>query len=161
MGVPLNNAKRTVCMKWADEGETQVFAQQLALEPSILNAEIALRGDLGAGKTTLVRHLLRALGVSGVIKSPTYTLVETYQGQQGPTPLNIWHLDFYRMNDPLEWEEAGLRDVCASSGLKLYEWPDRVMGLLSAPSLELEMVVNLDESRSVKLHFDPLLWNLK
>lgn len=152
-------AKRTVCMKWTDEGETQGFAQLLARQPSILNAQISLRGDLGAGKTTFVRHLLRALGVTGVIKSPTYALVETYQGQQGHCPLRIWHMDFYRMRDPLEWEEAGLRDVFASPGLKVYEWPERVTGLLPTPSLEIELSVNLDETRSVGLHFDPASWS--
>ncbi len=157
----MNIAKRTVCMKWTDEGETQVFAEQLARHPSLLNAQISLTGDLGAGKTTLVRHLLRSLGVTGVIKSPTYALVETYQGQQGQIPLDIWHMDFYRMRDPLEWEEAGLRDVFVSSGLKVYEWPERVMGLLPTPSLEIELAVNLDESRSATLHFDPTVWDFE
>jgi tRNA threonylcarbamoyladenosine biosynthesis protein TsaE len=133
----------------------------LARHPSLLNAQISLTGDLGAGKTTLVRHLLRSLGVTGVIKSPTYALVETYQGQQGQTPLDIWHMDFYRMRDPLEWEEAGLRDVFVSPGLKVYEWPERVMGLLPTPSLAIELAVNGDESRRATLHFDPTVWDFE
>jgi tRNA threonylcarbamoyladenosine biosynthesis protein TsaE len=158
-------------MKWTHEGQTQGFAQALALNPSILNAQIALSGDLGAGKTTLVRHLLRSLGVSGVIKSPTYGLVETYQGytaqqgeqgkqaKQGQIPLSIWHMDFYRMRDPLEWDEAGLGDVFALPGLKIYEWPQRVVGLLPPASLEIGLVVNLDETRDVVLHYDPDAWS--
>jgi hypothetical protein len=83
------------------------------------NAFIELHGDLGAGKTTLVRHLLRALGVQGRVKSPTYAVVEPHE----VPGLAIWHFDFYRFTDPREWEDAGFRDVFASPGLKLAEWP--------------------------------------
>jgi tRNA threonylcarbamoyladenosine biosynthesis protein TsaE len=148
-------------MKWADEGETQSFAEHLSRQPVILNAQIALKGDLGAGKTTFVRHLLRALQVQGVIKSPTYGLVESYQGFQAETALNIWHMDFYRMTDPLEWEEAGLRDLFVASGLKIYEWPERVLGLLPESHLEIELKVNDDESRSVSLLGDLTLWGIE
>lgn len=104
---------------WPNEEATQAFATTLAAKPALLNAFIELRGDLGAGKTTFVRHLLGALGVKGRIKSPTYAVVEPYELVNG---LNIWHFDFYRFNDPDEWEEAGFRELFASPGLKLAEW---------------------------------------
>lgn len=99
---------------------------------------IELRGDLGAGKTTFARHLLRALGVSGRIKSPTYAVVETYAIEQ-PIALNIAHFDFYRFDDPEEWEEAGFRDLFAAPGLKLVEWPDKAAGRLPVPDLVLDI----------------------
>ena len=105
----------------ADEAATAAFATQLAAQPALGQAFIALHGDLGAGKTTLVRHLLRALGVAGRIKSPTYAVVEPYE----LAGLAIWHFDFYRFADPREWEEAGFRDIFASPGLKLAEWPEK------------------------------------
>ena len=95
---------------------------RLAAHPAIANAFIELHGELGAGKTTLVRHLLRALGVQGRIKSPTYAVVEPYEL---PTLSTIWHFDFYRFNDPREWEDAGFRDIFAGPGLKLAEWPEK------------------------------------
>ena len=104
---------------WPNEDATQAFAKTLAAQPGLDNAFIELRGDLGAGKTTFVRHLLGALGVQGRIKSPTYAVVEPYELSNG---LNIWHFDFYRFNDPDEWEEAGFRELFASPGLKLVEW---------------------------------------
>ena len=104
---------------WPDENATQAFAQALARQSAIANAQIELRGELGAGKTTFVRHLLGALGVEGRIKSPTYAVVEPYTLSNGS---NIWHFDFYRFNDPDEWEEAGFRDIFTSPGLKLVEW---------------------------------------
>ena len=108
---------------WPNEEATHAFAQGLAIlltaRPGLANAFIELRGDLGAGKTTFVRHLLGALGVQGRIKSPTYAVLEPYELASG---LNIWHFDFYRFNDPDEWEEAGFRELFASPGLKLAEW---------------------------------------
>lgn len=92
---------------------------------------------MGAGKTTFVRHLLRALGVTGRIKSPTYTVMEPYQAGG----LDIAHFDFYRFNDPREWEDAGFRDVFARPGLKLAEWPDKAAGVLPTPDLALHLSV--------------------
>ena len=97
-------------------------------------AFIELHGPLGAGKTTFVRHLLRALGVAGRIKSPTYTVLEPYALPAGG---NAAHFDFYRFADPREWEDAGFREVFAAPGLKLAEWPDKAAGLLPTPDLRL------------------------
>lgn len=121
--------------QWADEDDTLSFARQLATCPAIAHATLTLHGDLGAGKTTLVRHLLRALGVEGRIKSPTYAVVEPHTATDCPVmpagePLNIWHFDFYRFTDPREWEDAGFRELFASPGLKLVEWPERAAGFM-------------------------------
>ena len=122
---------------WADESATQTFALQWAQAlrewPGGRDACIALRGNLGAGKTTLVRHLLRAAGVPGRIKSPTYAVVEPHEVGDGQSTWSIWHFDFYRFNDPQEWADAGLRDIFAGPGLKLMEWPDKVVGQLPPP----------------------------
>jgi tRNA threonylcarbamoyladenosine biosynthesis protein TsaE len=141
---------------WSSEDDTRAFAQALAQQVqnagANLNASIHLRGDLGAGKTTLVRYLLKALGVEGRIKSPTYAVVEPYT-VSGPDaqplkPINIWHFDFYRFNDPDEWEEAGFREIFASPGLKLVEWPDKAGQHLPAADLLLEIeLTDADERR--------------
>ena len=126
----------------------------MAARPQIRHAFLALRGDLGAGKTTFVRHLLRALGVSGRIKSPTYAVVEPHEGAPAAgegAPLPIWHFDFYRFNDPREWEDAGFRDLFAGPGLKLAEWPDQAAGLLPTPDLTLDFAVMPDETREVTI----------
>jgi tRNA threonylcarbamoyladenosine biosynthesis protein TsaE len=128
-----------------DESATQALAAALAAQPAIRNAVIELHGDLGAGKTTFVRHLLRALGVSGRIKSPTYAVVEPHE----LPGLNIWHFDFYRFSDPREWEDAGFRDIFASPGLKLAEWPEKAAGLLPPADLALTLRVQPDESRQL------------
>jgi tRNA threonylcarbamoyladenosine biosynthesis protein TsaE len=134
---------------WPDEAATAAFATQLAavLTRADLNACIALNGDLGAGKTTFVRHLLRALGVQGNIKSPTYAVVEPYSVGAG----EVWHFDFYRFSDPREWEDAGFRDIFASSGLKLCEWSQNAAGVMPAPDLELALDVDDDAQRLVTL----------
>ncbi len=120
------------------------------------DACIALRGDLGAGKTTLVRHLLRALGVQGRVKSPTYAVVEPYTVEANAAELNIWHFDFYRFNDPDEWEEAGFRDIFASPGLKLVEWPDKAGPHLPTPDLGIELELASEDARQVTLRaFSP------
>ncbi len=126
---------------WRSEDDTRAFAAALAAQPAIANAFVELRGDLGAGKTTLVRHLLRALGVAGRIKSPTYAVVEPHEATlPGGAPLAVWHFDFYRFGDPREWEDAGFRDLFASAGLKLAEWPENAARLLPVPDL----VVSID-----------------
>ena len=131
---------------WPDESATQAFAQSLARQSSIADALIELRGDLGAGKTTFVRHLLKALGVQGRVKSPTYAVVEPYTLENGQ---NIWHFDFYRFNDPQEWEEAGFRDIFAALGLKLVEWPDNAGEYLPQADLVLAIEVLPDDTRQV------------
>ncbi len=130
-----------------DESDTQALAAALAAQPAIRNACIELHGELGAGKTTFVRHLLRALGVSGRIKSPTYAVVEPHE----VPGLAIWHFDFYRFSDPREWEDAGFRDLFASPGLKLAEWPEKAAGLLPLADLAITLQVQPDESRRVTL----------
>ena len=132
---------------WRDEAATQAFAESLAANPRLHNAYIELHGELGAGKTTLVRHVLRALGVQGRIKSPTYAVVEPYELPAFP----IWHFDFYRFSDPREWADAGFRDIFASPGLKLAEWPGNVAGQLPLADLVLHIDVLPDESRQVRL----------
>ncbi len=133
---------------WRSEDDTAAWAQRLAAQPALTNAFITLHGDLGAGKTTLVRHLLRALGVQGRIKSPTYAVVEPHEAPG----LNIWHFDFYRFNDPREWEDAGFRDVFASPGLKLAEWPEKAAALIPAADLAIFIEALDEEARRVTLH---------
>ena len=106
----------------------------------LATASIALEGPLGAGKTTFVRHLLHALGVSGRVRSPTFAVLEPYAlpRADGAT-LAVSHFDFYRFEDPHEWESAGFRDVFAAPGLKLVEWPERAAGLMPLPDLTLHL----------------------
>lgn len=144
---------------WQTEADTRAFASKLAsallglTEPG--HALITLHGDLGAGKTTLVRHLLHALGVRGRIKSPTYGLVESYEAEIESARLPIWHMDFYRFGDPAEWEHAGLRDIFASRGLKLVEWPERAADRLPLPDLSLRITSaghsHHEDSRQVQM----------
>ncbi|MDD5028891.1 MAG: tRNA (adenosine(37)-N6)-threonylcarbamoyltransferase complex ATPase subunit type 1 TsaE [Rhodoferax sp.] len=132
---------------WRTESDTQAFARALAGSAALRNAFIELRGDLGAGKTTLVRHLLRALGVTGRVKSPTYAVVEPYE----LPGLAIWHFDFYRFSDPREWVDAGFRDIFASPGLKLAEWPQQTAGCLPLADLVLTLELLDDGARRVTL----------
>lgn len=136
---------RTVA--WADEAACAAAARRLAGAPALREAFIELHGTLGAGKTTFARHLLRALGVTGPVKSPTYAVMEPYTV---PAPdggeLNVWHFDFYRFEDPQEFEDAGFRELFASVGLKLAEWPERAAGLL--PPCDLRIDIGLSDSPS-------------
>lgn len=122
-------------MRWPDETACAAHAAHLARQPALLEAIVELHGPLGAGKTTWTRHLLRALGVTGRIKSPTYALLEPYAVGDN----EITHFDFYRFADPSEWADAGLRDIFARKGLKLVEWPDKAAGYLPTPDLRLHI----------------------
>ena len=141
---------------WSREEDTRAFAEALAKQVQNagpdLNASIQLRGDLGAGKTTLVRYLLKALGVQGRIKSPTYAVVEPYTvSRTSAHPLNIWHFDFYRFNDPDEWEEAGFREIFASPGLKFVEWPEKAGQHLPTADLVLSIELGAADERIVSV----------
>ncbi|MEM9171431.1 MAG: tRNA (adenosine(37)-N6)-threonylcarbamoyltransferase complex ATPase subunit type 1 TsaE [Pseudomonadota bacterium] len=121
----------------ADANATEHAGAQLAqalLASSIDDATVLLDGDLGAGKTTLVRGLLRALGVSGPVPSPTYTLMEPYEcGVR-----RVFHLDLYRLADADELEFLGWRDLAPS--IRFVEWPQRVPRLIEAADLLLSLV---------------------
>lgn len=118
-----------------DEAATAALGAALAagLEPGLV---IFLRGDLGAGKTTLARGLIRALGHAGPVKSPTYTLVELYELSR----LTLHHFDFYRFHDPREWIDAGFRESFNGRDVSLVEWPEKATGLLPPADLEITLV---------------------
>ena len=96
---------------------------------------VTLHGDLGAGKTTVARGALRALGWTGPVKSPTYTLVEHYP----ISSLYFYHFDFYRFADPSEWETAGLAEYFRDDAVCLVEWPERVEGFLPPADIDIAL----------------------
>ena len=132
---------------WPDEAACERFAQALSRQPGLFTACIELHGGLGAGKTTFVRHLLRALGVTGRIKSPSYAVLETYELPSGI----VSHFDFFRFNNPQEWEDAGFREIFSDPGLKLCEWPEKAAGVLPEPELRMHIEVQSDDSRQVRV----------
>ncbi|MHB8454740.1 MAG: tRNA (adenosine(37)-N6)-threonylcarbamoyltransferase complex ATPase subunit type 1 TsaE [Acidiferrobacterales bacterium] len=127
----------------ADAMETLGASLARALNPGQL---IFLHGELGSGKTTLVRGLLHALGYAGVVKSPTYTLVEPYALACGP----VYHFDLYRMRDPEELEFLGIRDYLEGDGMCLLEWPERGAGILPQPDVDV-FIDRVDYGRTVRL----------
>jgi tRNA threonylcarbamoyladenosine biosynthesis protein TsaE len=130
---------------WPDEAACAAWAAGLARRPGLRNAFIELHGELGAGKTTFARHLLRALGVQGRIKSPTYAVLEPY----ALPDLAISHFDFYRFHDAREWDDAGFREIFAAPGLKLAEWPENAAAVLPTADLRLTIEPLDDERRRV------------
>lgn len=127
-----------------DAEATAALAGRLAARQPV-GAVVHLHGDLGAGKSTLARAWLRHLGVTGTVRSPTYTLVERYPLATGGEAL---HLDLYRIGDPGELEFLGLDD--AQAVLWLVEWPQRGQGALPAPDLDIDLDI-ADQGRSVRL----------
>jgi len=136
---------------WADEAACADAAEALGRHTALRDATIELHGPLGAGKTTFARHLLRALCVQGHVKSPTYALMEPYEVTTAAGPLAISHFDFYRFDDPQEWEDAGFREVFANPGLKLVEWPEKAAGLLPEPDLCIAIEPQPSEALAVRI----------
>jgi len=143
----------TRTLVWLDESACAAWAGALAGRPGLRHACIELHGPLGAGKTTFVRHLLHALGVPGRIKSPTYAVLEPYS----LPGLDILHFDFYRFNDPREWDDAGFRELFAQPGLKLSEWPERAAGRLPPADLSLHIEPQEGDARRVTVHAGTVL----
>ena len=117
----------------ADDAATEALGARLAQQ--INQGVVWLEGDLGAGKTTLVRGWLRALGHVGAVKSPTYTLVEPYEFAATP----VYHFDLYRLSDPEELEMIGGRDYFVDQALCLVEWPEKAAGALPPPRLVVRL----------------------
>lgn len=107
-------------------GQTKALARRLAqcIAPGDC---VYLHGDLGAGKTTFARALIQALGFSGTVKSPTYTIVESYPCAQ----MTVFHFDFYRLKDPEELELMGVRDYFDNDSVQLIEWPEQAKDYIS------------------------------
>lgn len=139
------NDSRATVLPLPDEAATLDLGARLAvlLRPGM---SVWLSGDLGAGKTTLCRGLLRALGYGGRVKSPTYTLVEIYPFSS----FNLYHFDLYRFADPREWEDAGFRDDFNQQSVCLVEWPEKGGGVLPPADLRVRLEIE-PEGRSAQL----------
>jgi tRNA threonylcarbamoyladenosine biosynthesis protein TsaE len=134
-------------MSWnlslSDEAATLQLGARLArgIAPGRI---LHLHGELGSGKTTLARGLLRALGHAGRIKSPTYTLVELYP----LSSLNLYHFDLYRFKNRAEWLSSGFREYFGPDSACIVEWPERAGDLLAAPDLEVHLEFKTDGRRA-------------
>jgi len=136
----------------------ETFGAELA-QRVVRSDVIFLQGPLGAGKTTLVRGMLHALGVQGAVTSPTYTLIEPYRvdlnqrsalpataGDDATAETDVWHFDLYRVEDSEELEVMGARDCFSDSSICLIEWPDRGEGFLPDPSVTIDIAVEPETS---------------
>ncbi|GAB1266948.1 tRNA (adenosine(37)-N6)-threonylcarbamoyltransferase complex ATPase subunit type 1 TsaE [Aurantivibrio infirmus] len=132
-----SNAVGELSLTLQGEEETVVLGKKLG-ESANSGGVVFLQGQLGAGKTTFCRGVLRAFGHSAAVKSPTYTLVEPYEFAEGRS---VFHFDLYRLGDPEELEYIGIRDYFSEQSLCLIEWPDRGEGFLPAADLIVKVTV--------------------
>lgn len=136
----------------ADEAATVQFAARIA-KLIVPNLTICLQGDLGAGKTTLVRGILQVLGYVGKVKSPTYTILETYDiNIENGLKLTINHFDLYRFNDEEEWEAAGFRDAFNAQSVSFIEWPEKAQSCLPQADLILMLAISQTAGRQLTIN---------
>lgn len=128
-------------MLLAGQRLASLFTPWLAASAGGTGALVFLHGQLGAGKTTLVRGLLRAWGVTGAVRSPTYTLVEPYALDLGGRLRRVFHLDLYRLSAAEELDYLGWQEAFGEGGLLLIEWPERGAGVLPAADLRIELAM--------------------
>ena len=140
--ISIEDGKHQQTLILNSEHDTQVLAEQLAALP--LTGSVWLAGDLGAGKTTLTRYWLQALGHTGAVKSPTYTLVEPYSIQQNEGSVKpVYHADLYRLQDPEELSFIGFDEYLDEpNALVIIEWASRADGYLPLPTLFIDMTQN-------------------
>ena len=132
------------------EADTQALAETLA--QMNLSGSVWLSGDLGAGKTTLVRYWLQAMGHKGAVKSPTYTLVEPYQINLQGRLKPVYHADLYRLNDPEELDFIGFYEYFDEpNSLVIIEWASRASQVLPKPDYHIDIIRHLDDKRVVTL----------
>jgi len=132
-----------------DERATRALGEQIAasLQPG---TSVHLSGELGAGKTTLARGVIQALGFPGKVKSPSYTLVEPYIDSR----LTLYHFDFFRFHDAREWQDAGFRECFDDHAVCLVEWPEKAAGLLPPPDLRIRLEIPATGGREATLEAD-------
>ncbi len=133
----------------ADEAATRALGERVAavLQPG---ASVHLSGDLGAGKTTLARGLIRALGFPGQVKSPSYALVEPYTDSR----LTLYHFDFFRFKDPGEWRDAGLSECFNERAIWVVEWPEKAAGVLPPADLRVRLEISPRGGRHAAIEAD-------
>ena len=122
-----------------NEEATVETGRRLVRELNLSNELVFLNGDLGSGKTTLVRGILRSWGYDGPVKSPTYTLLEPYE----LADCRVLHFDFYRINDPEELLYIGIDDLLGEEAIKLVEWPSNGSSILPKPDIEIFLELSL------------------
>jgi len=129
----------------ASVAEMEALGAKLAAQVGNVRL-VNIHGPLGAGKTTLVRGMLRGLGHAGAVKSPTFTLVEPYSFGN----LHFYHFDLYRLNDPGELEFLGMRDYLDGNGVCVVEWAERAQGVLPSPDVDI-MIEPTETGRMVRI----------
>ncbi len=141
-----NSAADTVSITLHSESATKALAERLAALP--LSGSVWLSGDLGAGKTTLTRYWLQALGHKGAVKSPTYTLVEPYQIKQSDGAIKpVYHADLYRLQDPEELSFIGFDEYLDEpNALVIIEWASRADDYLPPPALFIDITASTDNN---------------
>lgn len=152
----LNDTTSLQTLRLSSEADTQTLAQQLAKLP--IKGSVWLSGDLGAGKTTLTRYWLQALGHKGAVKSPTYTLVEPYQLKQTDGLVKpVYHADLYRLQDPEELSFIGFDEYLDEpDALIIIEWASRADSYLPPPTLFIDIVEADNGARQVELRLSKI-----